>query len=269
MNAKCEISELVKDDVVTTPYRGLITWVIIVLVLVVSAYVINFYLVHGFSFSSNSGDWGAFGDYVGGLINPAIGFAGLILLLKTLTQNSEMLKATKVELSLSTKELKNSSAALKAQEIQMRDQQKISLILSICEKIDARLSEVYHEGVRNNVTTFRQAIEGLNYNVDMETGLDLSGTLDPVMENFPEINHYILVLMNTVSEASTPEENTRYKTMIAQIIGHQVIQAMNITLKSKFLDLDTSEMLQPYADISRFFTECIIRHDNTNSIYVD
>ncbi|WP_444937707.1 putative phage abortive infection protein [Microbulbifer sp. JMSA002] len=58
--------------------------------------------------SNDSGVWGAFGDFMGGVLNPIFAFMGLIALLLTISMQSE-------ELNNSTKELRNSAEALMEQ----------------------------------------------------------------------------------------------------------------------------------------------------------
>lgn len=64
---------------------------------------------HGiFPGSGNRADWGVLGDFVGGVFNPLLSFISFTLLLFTLFQNQK-------QLELSSRELKESSAALKKQ----------------------------------------------------------------------------------------------------------------------------------------------------------
>lgn len=71
--------------------------------------VVSFYLYRfDGGFSDSQADWGVFGDFIGGVLNPVFGFLALIALLMTIS-----LQAT--ELRLTRKELKNSSEALHSQ----------------------------------------------------------------------------------------------------------------------------------------------------------
>lgn len=62
------------------------------LVLVLGAYIVWFSSAR---VSTNSGDWGTLGDYFGGLMNPIISFATLIVAFAVWKQQREELKATK------------------------------------------------------------------------------------------------------------------------------------------------------------------------------
>lgn len=59
---------------------------------VVCSYAINFYAQN---FSKDSGDWGTFGDFVGGTLNPLLSFLALMILLRTFSMQKEELKDTK------------------------------------------------------------------------------------------------------------------------------------------------------------------------------
>lgn len=76
--------------------------------------------------SSLIGDWGAFGDFIGGTLNPVIGFLSIILLFITIFINNKMLKTTTKQVKISSKELrlnrkanqKNSKTQRKIEKIQ-------------------------------------------------------------------------------------------------------------------------------------------------------
>lgn len=61
----------------------------------VAAYVAFFAVVHRTQVSTDPGDWGTLGDYFGGLLNPVISFATLVVAYAVWKQQKEELKATK------------------------------------------------------------------------------------------------------------------------------------------------------------------------------
>lgn len=65
--------------------------------------------------SDEIGDWGAVGDYFGGLLNPILAFASFMALLYTIRIQSEELRLTREELTKSAKAQEGSSEALKKQ----------------------------------------------------------------------------------------------------------------------------------------------------------
>lgn len=73
----------------------LILAVYIIGALALGAYVVHFAFVHHLRISSDPGDWGTLGDYFGGLLNPVVSFATLVVAYAVWKQQKEELKATK------------------------------------------------------------------------------------------------------------------------------------------------------------------------------
>lgn len=59
------------------------------------AYVVFFAFIHRTEISKDPGDWGTLGDYFGGLLNPVVSFATLVVAYAVWKQQKEELKATK------------------------------------------------------------------------------------------------------------------------------------------------------------------------------
>lgn len=73
--------------------------VILALLAISSAYGIYFGLVLRSNFGSPD-SWGQFGDYVGGLVNPIIGIATVLLIIKTLNVTREESRRSRAEMQL-------------------------------------------------------------------------------------------------------------------------------------------------------------------------
>lgn len=78
-------------------------------IFIIGAYVTNF----SPEMSKNPADWGVFGDYVGGLLNPAFSFLSLVALFATFTLQVR-------EFRISANELKNSTNALIQQNLDQK-----------------------------------------------------------------------------------------------------------------------------------------------------
>lgn len=85
-------------------------------VIVISIYAFYF---HEQEIVAESGKWGEFGDFLGGLLNPLIGLITIWLFTKSLHQNSEMLAAAREELRLAREEI--------ARGVEVQAQTKIAL----------------------------------------------------------------------------------------------------------------------------------------------
>ena len=65
---------------------GLVVFVIAILIVLVFA--LNF---SKYPISDSVGDWGTFGDYVGGLLNPVVGLATVLLVIISITTQQKEL----------------------------------------------------------------------------------------------------------------------------------------------------------------------------------
>jgi hypothetical protein len=68
------------------------------ILLAVLAYALNFALVHGARVSDSTADWGQFGDFLGGLLNPLLAFMAFYWLTQSILLQKEELAATKAAL---------------------------------------------------------------------------------------------------------------------------------------------------------------------------
>ncbi|WP_444925872.1 hypothetical protein ACJJI4_16960 [Microbulbifer sp. TRSA002] len=135
-------SEVEKQGSWVEDWRGvlLLIAVPVILVLIVGGVYIDRF---DGGFSGNNGDWGTFGDYMGGLLNPLFAYVGLIVLLSTirlqikeLRNSTEELGHTRAELSNSAKSLKEQSESLKKQNFENTFFQLIKLHNDIVNDID-------------------------------------------------------------------------------------------------------------------------------------
>ncbi len=83
-------------------------------VVLLAWYFIWFFGVNGQAISSSAGDWGTFGDFFGGVLNPIIAGAGLVLLLKTLRQNEKALQQAEQMIEQGNAALQQNAEELKA-----------------------------------------------------------------------------------------------------------------------------------------------------------
>lgn len=70
---------------------------------VLAAYIFHFYFYLGQDLSKDPGVWGVFGDYTGGLLNPALSFISIVLLIKSLDIQKEANRNLQEELFNSAK----------------------------------------------------------------------------------------------------------------------------------------------------------------------
>jgi hypothetical protein len=105
----------VKSNNIKPLYLWFVSIVVVVLLFfVIGAYIVNF---KNYYVSESVSDWGAFGDYIGGLLNPALSLISVILILVTIKQQEISLKQNAKQIEVSIDEVRKSVAA---QEIQAR-----------------------------------------------------------------------------------------------------------------------------------------------------
>lgn len=124
-----------------------------IIAMVIFAIVLAFYFCKfNNSLSPDNNVWGAFGDYVGGVLNPVFAFLSFMALLltliqqqKQLIQNSKALFQNQIELENSTRELANSASALEASKEISLKQVKHMEIQAEKEDIYRMIKHVYGE----------------------------------------------------------------------------------------------------------------------------
>ncbi|WP_444919993.1 putative phage abortive infection protein [Microbulbifer sp. CnH-101-G] len=98
--------------------------------------IFSIYLWHfDAGFSNEHGNWGAFGDYVGGILNPVFAFLALLALLSTIYIQSKEMKKSARELSISATALREQSQLLKVQTFESSFFQMIKLHSHIVEDL--------------------------------------------------------------------------------------------------------------------------------------
>lgn len=124
----------------------------LLVVIVFLTYIVNFW---NRPIATDASSWGAFGDYIGGVINPILGFFSFMALLitldlqrKQLNKTEEQLELNREELKLTREELKKTADAqidsakvmneqLKTQALQQFD----SLFFALLNQLTIKLSE--------------------------------------------------------------------------------------------------------------------------------
>ena len=83
------------------PYGRILKVCAVVAIVVAAIYALQF---ASSGISDSPEQWGQFGDYVGGLLNPAFSLVVIVLLIHSLHQNREALRFSRNELELTRKE---------------------------------------------------------------------------------------------------------------------------------------------------------------------
>lgn len=225
--AQSDIGELSK-----TIHVALI--IIIILAVLAGIIVLSFYF-YNFTggLSDEQANWGAFGDYIGGALNPIFSFFALIAILLTIVVQSRELNLSTIELTKSAEALKEQSKTLTTQNFENTFFQMIRLHNDIVNGIDLRDN-------KGNVTTqgrdcfkvFYERRFSRKYNIKYNEQLGAS-ILDIVQtsyqgffnENQGEIGHYFRNLYTIIRyiDDSTVSDKKKYIRIIrAQLSSYEI-----------------------------------------------
>lgn len=103
---------------------GVLVLILFIAIAVVGAYCYQF----GSRLSPEKTDWGTFGDYVGGILNPFVAFAALILLAYSI--------------SIQRIELRDTKQALQEQATHSRDMVYLTAVLAALDREERRVAEL-------------------------------------------------------------------------------------------------------------------------------
>ncbi len=118
--------------------------------------------------SNDPGDWGTFGDFVGGLINPLIGLAGLYMLVITLRQNHTVIQNSEKELKLTREELTESRKAQQSiaeTEGRNLDLSRYTAVLNVFQSVEQSTEQLINEllGEELDGTVIIQSLHELSF----------------------------------------------------------------------------------------------------------
>ncbi|EOW9210723.1 Hypothetical protein VCSRO12_3536 [Vibrio cholerae] len=128
---------------------AIVCFCLLALVIVLSIYSWNF----DGALSSEHGDWGTFGDFVGGTLNPLFSFSGLIALLLTIVLQSHELEETR-------KELSRTAAASESQAKYISSQQQRDDLYRLIAKVAERINNNYNSNLLDNGASIHAALVG-------------------------------------------------------------------------------------------------------------
>jgi hypothetical protein len=131
--------------------------------------VLTFYLMEfNNGFSSENSDWGTFGDFVGGTLNPILSFLSLTALLLTIVLQSKELESTRKELERSASAQEKTEAVLSKQSETQSKQQFENTFFSLLDQHNKALEKIstptgiYNEG-RSDLDIVRLSVFSGNH----------------------------------------------------------------------------------------------------------
>lgn len=206
-------------------------------------YFLNF---HG-EFSKSKTDWGIFGDFVGGTLNPLLSFLGLIALLLTIVLQSKELESTRVELKRAASAQENTERVLKEQSKTQIKQQFEGTFFSLLEQHNKSLEKLSTPNGR--WTEMRSDLDITRKAVFAENVADLVSAKERLESKNELCGHYFRVLyqllkfiaincpggeigseFNSSKIKSTPvsDEEKMYSNIVRSFLGYNITQLLAI-----------------------------------------
>ncbi|WP_052810376.1 putative phage abortive infection protein [Vibrio renipiscarius] len=219
---KTKLKNLTGDQMFT-----LLAWIGVIATTAVVAALVFYFTHFSGELSNKQEDWGTFGDFLGGSLNPILSFLGLIALLLTIVLQNRELEATRQELARSAEAQINSEAAL-SQQSEILEQQRF-------ESTFFQLVNLYNEIVKSmQVNHLSRSIEGREcfFILYSQRYVGSSGTtLDYVYDNFyrehrSEIGHYfrhVYQIINFIDKSNISNKKQYSNFIRAQLSDYELV----------------------------------------------
>lgn len=147
------------DDLIENEENGINTFVglfILVVIIILSIIGLYYFNFKEHPISNNPLDWGPFGDFFGGVLNPILGFFSFLALLYTIHIQQQELRLTRRELKRSVEAQKQTAEFTKAQSVvssqqitEMNKREQKNDIFRLIESIDKKMKGFLNSKVKN------------------------------------------------------------------------------------------------------------------------
>lgn len=225
---------------------------------VVCSYVANFY---AHNFSNSSGDWGTFGDFVGGTLNPLLSFLALIILLRTFSMQ-------KTELDLQKEELKDTKELLKLQtqtQVKQQFESTFFALLNVHNQILESLSREPTPDLRDGKTyTNDSNLQKVLLAIRCNRELDLNVANSALKKQIYLCSHYLNVLYELLKfiEMNADDEK-KYSNIIRALLPSEIM-----TLLAVYCYSQENEKYKLLIERYAIFENAVFKLDSNNDAYL-
>lgn len=233
---------------------------IILIALVCSSYILNFYFKLNYVVSDNPEQWGQLGDFIGGLINPILSFMSLVFIIKSLSLQNE------ANIGL-REEVKNTR---KTEKLRSFETQLFHMIASQREsfnsfKVNERTSQStsQKEGVEA-VISIETEVERLRESFDVEVITAYLEAVDPtdqiygLTRIFYNIVKLISEKLSDANEFSAEDRKSHYLTLI-NFTDFALLRLIMLT--AQFTAHPPTEYLKSNQEFSSTLKEIGLKYD--------
>lgn len=184
--------------------RNLLKWITWILGIATGlfGFVLSLYLMEfNNGFSNENSDWGTFGDFLGGTLNPIFGFLSLIALLLTIVLQSKELESTRIELERSASAQEKTEAALNKQSDTQAKQQFENTFFSLLDQHNKALEKI--STPTGKYTNDQSDLDIVRLSVFSENHSDLQDAKNALEKYNGICGHYFRVLYQVLKFIAT------------------------------------------------------------------
>lgn len=236
-----------------TSFKGYIISAVVVALVVVTSY---FYQFGVYPLSIENTDWGTFGDFVGGTLNPFFAFMAFLALLTTIKIQSNELELTREELAKSSLALESQSESFKIQNDSIKQQNFENTFFNMLKLHNEIVDKLILTQVESNHSTFIRVLPGLEIPTKTYHGKDV---ITQLLNNLKKSLLRFDIKQNPI-ESIEGKFNDKYDEIISQYFGfiYQILKFINesdIENKKKYASLFRSLFSQ--AELELLFYHCM------------
>lgn len=197
-------------------------------------------------FSSQNADWGTFGDFIGGTLNPLLSFLGLIALLLTIVLQSKELESTRKELERSASAQEKTESVLSEQAKTQVKQQFEGTFFSLLDQHNKALEKISTVKLSGSPSALGEVRYAVFVNPSPPVA-DLAGAKAALERKNGLCGHYFRILYQLLKFIATnvPGSNVGVNFDEAAIKNSQLAQneKMYSNILRAFLNYDTTQLL--------------------------
>lgn len=232
--------------------KPLIHGIALLLVLVLGAYIVSF---SSAKVSHDSGDWGTLGDYFGGLMNPVISFATLVVAYSVWKQQKEELRQTKEALEEQAKTAEQQRREQRFFDLLNLYQQALttlevgglrgrSAFTYQFDVVDGSLKRFTLHGFDKYTHNFNRTQNGLMTRESIETSVTQERLSTDWNSYSPSFDHYFRTIFSILREAepTLQSDHFRYVKLLRAQIGRDELMMLGF---NSWLDSEGEKMI-PY-----------------------
>ena len=255
---------------------NVLNWILGFAILLLSALVIiYFYFIFGLE-DSEKGNWGTFGDFMGGTLNPIFALFSLFAIIYTIKIQTEELELSRQELSDTKQELKESRIAQQEQSDTLRKQNK-AIDLQIFENTFFELLKQHNKYLDilvsskslNNVSYVKyKNNDGFLVVIGPEEELEIIKSFKKINQEDRIIKNYFMTLYQLLNFITTSSQrieiNTKqYTNIIRALIDDEVLRTMALNCIAH-----NFKKYQEYIESYQFFEHIYIENINNETIAI-